>query len=144
VGCTREDLGEFLFFGTALPGITDAARGDLTHPVGMRSVSRIDAYGDAEAERYGTEVCDGDRVPVEALEDAVAEQMAEIFGDTALVGEALAVSRADAAGASEEAARRLASIQQQLSVLAGLWIVTSPRSSGGSCRPRIARSVSTA
>jgi len=64
--------------------------------------------------RYGTGVCDGDRLPMEALEDAVVEQMAEVFGDTALVGEALAVSKAEEAGASEESARRLASIQQQL------------------------------
>jgi site-specific DNA recombinase len=62
--------------------------------------------------RYGTNVCDGDRLPMEALEDAVVEQMAEVFGDTALVGKAIAVSRAEEAGASEESARRLASIQQ--------------------------------
>jgi site-specific DNA recombinase len=64
--------------------------------------------------RYGTNVCDGDRLPMEALEDAVVEQMAEVFGDTALVGQALALSRAEEAGASEESARRLTSIQQQL------------------------------
>ena len=64
--------------------------------------------------RYGTTTCDGDRLPMEALEGAVVEQMAEVFGDTALVGKAIAVSRAEEAGASDEVARRLASIRQQL------------------------------
>jgi len=64
--------------------------------------------------RYGTNVCDGDRLPMEALENAVVEQMAEVFGDTALVGQALVLSQAEEAGASEESARRLTSIQQQL------------------------------
>jgi exonuclease VII small subunit len=64
--------------------------------------------------RYGTNVCDGDRLPMQALEDAVVEQMAEVFADTALVGQALALSRAEEAGAFEESAQRLASMQQQL------------------------------
>jgi site-specific DNA recombinase len=64
--------------------------------------------------RYGTKTCDGDRLPMEALEDAVVEQMAKVFGDTALVGKAIAVSRAEEATASDEVARRLASTQQQL------------------------------
>jgi len=64
--------------------------------------------------RYGTQVCDGERLPMEALEDAVVEQMTQVFADTALVGEALVLSRAEEVGASEEAGRRLASIQQQL------------------------------
>jgi len=51
---------------------------------------------------------------MEVLEDAVVEQMADVFADTALVGEALAISRAEEAGVSEESARRLASIHQQL------------------------------
>lgn len=66
--------------------------------------------------RYGTQVCDGARLPMEALEDAVVEQMAEVFADTALVGEALALSRAEEVGASEESDRRLASIHQQLAI----------------------------
>jgi len=64
--------------------------------------------------RYGTQVCDGVRLSMEALEDAVVEQMAEVFADTALVGDALALSRAEEVGESEEAGRRLASIRQQL------------------------------
>src|SRR6266511_2744776 len=51
---------------------------------------------------------------MEALENAVVEQMAEVFGDTALVGQALVLSQAEEAGASKESAKRLASIQQQL------------------------------
>jgi site-specific DNA recombinase len=64
--------------------------------------------------RYGTEVCDGDRLPMEALEEAVVEQMAGVFSDSALVGDTLALSRAEEARASEKTAQRLASIQQQL------------------------------
>lgn len=51
---------------------------------------------------------------MEALEDAVVGQMAEVFADTALVGDALALPRAEEVGASEESDRRLESIQQQL------------------------------
>jgi site-specific DNA recombinase len=64
--------------------------------------------------RYGTKICDGARLPMEALEDAVVEQMAEVFADTALVGDALALWRAEDVGASEERAERLAPIQQEL------------------------------
>ena len=64
--------------------------------------------------RYGTQVCDGERLPMEALEDAVVEQVTQVFADTARVGEALALSRTEETGASEERAGRLASIQQEL------------------------------
>ena len=64
--------------------------------------------------RYGTTECDGERLPMEALEDAVVEQMADVFEDTTLVGGALTLSRAEEAEASEESARRLASIKQEL------------------------------
>jgi len=64
--------------------------------------------------RYGTRVCDGDRLPMEALESAVVEQMTAVFADTALVGEALTLSRAEEAGGSEENVRRLASIGHEL------------------------------
>jgi exonuclease VII small subunit len=40
--------------------------------------------------------------------------MAGVFGDSALVGDTLALSRAEEARASEKTAQRLASIQQQL------------------------------
>jgi site-specific DNA recombinase len=76
--------------------------------------SRYRYYVCSTRYRYGTQVCDGTRLPMEALEDAVVEQMAEVFADTALVGEALALSRAEEVGASEEAGRRLASIQHLL------------------------------
>jgi protein-L-isoaspartate(D-aspartate) O-methyltransferase len=51
VGCVREEIEGLLFFGTALPGIMDARRRGLAHLAGKRSISRIDAYGHAEAER---------------------------------------------------------------------------------------------
>lgn len=47
VGCTREDLSELLYFGTALPGIIAPDRRGLAHIAGTRSVSRVDAYGNA-------------------------------------------------------------------------------------------------
>jgi protein-L-isoaspartate(D-aspartate) O-methyltransferase len=58
VGCTREDLSALLFFGTALPGVVDADRSGLAHLAGTRSVSRLDAYGDAGAERLLAELVD--------------------------------------------------------------------------------------
>jgi protein-L-isoaspartate O-methyltransferase len=58
VGCTREDLSELLFFGTALPGVVGADRSGLAHLAGTRSVSRLDAYGDAWAERLLAELVD--------------------------------------------------------------------------------------
>jgi hypothetical protein len=76
--------------------------------------SRYRYYVCSTRYRYGTKICDGARLPMEVLEDAVVEQMAEVFADTGLVGEALALSRAEEVGASEKAGRRLASIQQQL------------------------------
>jgi site-specific DNA recombinase len=76
--------------------------------------SRYRYYVCSTRYRYGTKVCEGARLPMEALEDAVVEQMAEVFADTALVSDALALSRAEEVGASEELDRRLASIQQQL------------------------------
>src|SRR6266545_307560 len=51
---------------------------------------------------------------MEALESAVVEQMTAVFADTALVGEALTLSRAEEAGGSEENVRRLASIGHEL------------------------------
>jgi site-specific DNA recombinase len=64
--------------------------------------------------RYGTQFCDGDRLPKDALEEAVIEQLTELFRDTELVGEALALSRAEEAASSEESSERLAAIRQGL------------------------------
>lgn len=51
VGCTREDLSELLFFGTALPRIIDAGGSGLAHLAGRKSISRLDAYGHRGAKR---------------------------------------------------------------------------------------------
>jgi protein-L-isoaspartate O-methyltransferase len=51
IGCSRHELSDLLFFGPSLPGLTDPTRSGLAHLAGTKSVSRIDAYGDAEAGR---------------------------------------------------------------------------------------------
>ncbi|MGH2630062.1 MAG: protein-L-isoaspartate O-methyltransferase family protein [Actinomycetota bacterium] len=58
VGCAREDLGELLFFGTAMPGIMNLDASGLAHLAGTRSVTRLDAYGDARAERLLVDLVD--------------------------------------------------------------------------------------
>jgi protein-L-isoaspartate O-methyltransferase len=58
VGCTRDDLSELLFFGTAMPAITDADGSGLAHLAGKRTISRIDAYGDKWAERRLADLVD--------------------------------------------------------------------------------------
>jgi hypothetical protein len=58
VGCTREDLGGLLFYGTALPAIIDADSTGLAHLAGSRSVSRLDAYGNAQAEQLLIDIVD--------------------------------------------------------------------------------------
>lgn len=76
--------------------------------------NRYRYYVCAARYRYGTGFCDGDRLPKDALEDPVIEQMTELFRDTALIGEALALARAEEAEASEESIERLASIRQKV------------------------------
>jgi Recombinase zinc beta ribbon domain len=76
--------------------------------------SRYHYYVCSTRYRYGTQVCDGTRLPMEVLEDAVVE----------------------------EAGRRLASIRQQLAGARRSWIATSARSNRGSCPPRTAGNAS--
>jgi protein-L-isoaspartate(D-aspartate) O-methyltransferase len=58
VGCTREDLGHLLFYSTAFPAIIDKDSRSLAHLAGSRSASRIDAYGEASAERMLIDLVD--------------------------------------------------------------------------------------
>jgi hypothetical protein len=76
--------------------------------------------------RYGTDHCPGDRLPKDALEEAIIDQMQEVYGDSSLIEPALA----------EDAARRMTGTRQEL---AG-WIATSPRSRRGRSPLLIARS----
>ena len=64
--------------------------------------------------RYGTEFCPGERLPKDALEEAVIDQMNEVYRDSSLIGDALGRARADERRPAEEATRRLASIRQEL------------------------------
>ena len=64
--------------------------------------------------RYGTSRCDADRLPREALEEAVIEQMAEVYQDSSLVADALAEDKAAERHIVAEAARRIATLRQEL------------------------------
>jgi protein-L-isoaspartate(D-aspartate) O-methyltransferase len=74
VGCSRRDLDGLLFFGPSLPGLTDPGRSSLAHLAGGRSVSRLDAYGDADAEDLLAELVDEWRLRGEPrAEDLIVE-----------------------------------------------------------------------
>ncbi len=63
--------------------------------------------------RYGTEFCDGERLPKNALEDAVIEQMVDLYTDSALISDALAeLAKDDTDSASEIDTRRYAVTQE--------------------------------
>ncbi|HET7929720.1 MAG TPA: methyltransferase domain-containing protein [Actinomycetota bacterium] len=58
VGCAREDLGQLLYCTTALPAIIDTDSSGLAHLSGVRTASRIDAYGGDRAERMLADLVD--------------------------------------------------------------------------------------
>lgn len=64
--------------------------------------------------RYGTEFCDGDRLPKDALEEAVVDQMVELYSDTALIADALAEIANDDTSAADEIEERRSAITQEL------------------------------
>ena len=64
--------------------------------------------------RYGSEFCGGDRLPKEALEEAVMEQMEDVYRDSSLIEEALAGAAVKDGEPAEDAARRLAGVRQEL------------------------------
>jgi site-specific DNA recombinase len=64
--------------------------------------------------RYGTEFCGGDRLPKDALEEAVIEQMEAVYRDSSLIEEALADWAVKDGEPVQDAARRLAGIRQEL------------------------------
>ena len=64
--------------------------------------------------RYGSEFCPGERLPKDAVEEAVIEQMAQVYRDNSLIEEAIAAAALDDREPAEEAARRLASVRQEL------------------------------
>ena len=64
--------------------------------------------------RYGTEHCPGDRLPKDVLEDAVIEQMQQVYANSSLVERALADASAEDGQPAEHAGRRLAGVRQEL------------------------------
>lgn len=58
VGCTREELGQLLFCSEALLAIVGRGGRGLAHLAGSRTATRIDAYGEARAERMLAELVD--------------------------------------------------------------------------------------
>jgi len=64
--------------------------------------------------RYGTGFCSGDRLPKDGLEDAVIEQMRDVYRNTSLIEEAIAQNALEDAQPTEDASRRLAGVRQEL------------------------------
>ena len=64
--------------------------------------------------RYGTEHCSGERLPKDALEEAVIGQMQEVYANSPLIERALADAKVEDGEPAEDTHRRLAGIRQQL------------------------------
>jgi site-specific DNA recombinase len=64
--------------------------------------------------RYGSEFCGGERLPKDPLEEAVMEQMEQVYRDSSLIEEAITSTAADDPNVAEEAAGRLAGLRQEL------------------------------
>ena len=64
--------------------------------------------------RYGTASCDAERLSGDELEEAVLEQVAEVFSNTRLVAEAIAQADAAERRGGEEASKRLGAIRQEV------------------------------
>ena len=63
--------------------------------------------------RYGTKECCAERLPKDALEEAVIEQMLDVYSDGELIADALAEANVAEAKSKEEIEERIASIRQQ-------------------------------
>lgn len=63
--------------------------------------------------RYGTEFCDIDRVPKEQLEEAVFDQLADVYADSDLIAEAFAQANIVEEKTFEEIERRLHAIRRE-------------------------------
>lgn len=64
--------------------------------------------------RYGAASCDAERLPGDELEEAVLEQVAEVFSNTLLVAEAVAEADAAERQGANETKRRVSAIRQEL------------------------------
>ena len=63
--------------------------------------------------RYGTDHCPGDRLPKDALEEAVIEQMLEVYADSSLIEQTFAAAVKDGEP-DEDFACRLTGVKQEL------------------------------
>ncbi len=64
--------------------------------------------------RYGTEHCPGERLPKDALEEAVIDQMQHVYADSSLIERALADAATEDGEPAEDAVRRVAGVRQEL------------------------------
>ncbi len=69
-------------------------------------------YTCATRYRYGTKECGAERLPKAALEDAVIEQMVDVYSDGELIAEALAEANVAEEKSRDEIEERLASVRQ--------------------------------
>ena len=75
---------------------------------------RYHYYACTRRQKHGPKACDGERLPREKLEQAVLHQLASIYRDEQLVGDALAKATAAAEKWRPEFEQRLASIGAEI------------------------------
>jgi site-specific DNA recombinase len=75
---------------------------------------RYHYYACTSRQKYGPKACDGERLPREKLETTVLHQLASIYRDEQLIGDALANATAEADRRRPEFEQRLASINAEI------------------------------
>gem|GEM_PF-2785962 len=75
---------------------------------------RYHYYACSGRQKYGPKVCDGERLPREKIEAAVIDQLATLYRDEHVIGDALARANAEAETRRPEFEQRLASISAEI------------------------------
>ena len=75
---------------------------------------RYHYYACSGRQKYGPKACDGERLPREKIEDAVINQLAALYRDEQVIGDALTRANADAERRRPEFERRLVSITAEI------------------------------
>jgi site-specific DNA recombinase len=75
---------------------------------------RYHYYACSGRQKYGPKACRGERLPREKLEEAVLRQLASVYRDERLIGEALAKAQSEAERRRPELEQRLASISAEI------------------------------
>ncbi len=101
--------------------------------------ARYHYYACTGRQKYGRKACDGERLPREKLERAVLHQLASVYRDERLVGDALARATAEAAKRRPEFEQRLASIGAEITPPNKRWSATTRPSSRASSHPNAAK-----